>query len=274
MANVLKREKQEQVIRCLVDGASIRATERITDTHRDTVMRLMVKVGQGCANLMDEELRNLSCKRIEVDEVWSFVYKKQRHLTNKDDPQKRGDIWTFVALDSDTKLIPAFKVGKRTKKTTNEFVFDLASRLDSRVQFSSDAFENYVEAIWWAFAGKVNYGQVVKSYESEPIGPGRYAPPRVSGIERSNVIGTPELALISTSFVERQNLSMRTAMRRLTRLSLGFSKKLENHEAATALHIANYNLCRVHRTIKTTPAVAAGVMFQPWTVSDLLDATI
>jgi hypothetical protein len=153
-------------------------------------------------------------------------------------------------------------------------VNDLASRLDNRVQLSSDAFENYVEAIWWAFAGKVDYGQVVKSYEAEPIGPGRYAPPKVTGIERSGVIGAPTPALISTSLVERQNLSMRTAMRRLTRLSLGFSKKLENHEAATALHIANYNFCRTHRTINTTPCVAAGVMFQPWSMADLLDAAL
>lgn len=275
MANILKREKQESVIRCLADGCSIRATERIVGVHRDTIMRFMVRVGEGCQRLMDEEMRDLSCGHIQVDELWSFVQKKERMLAEGDDRSKVGEFYVFVALDSETKLVPSFLVGKRDGATATAFMKDLAGRLENRIQLSADAFAPYVEAAWWAFGGKVDFGQVVKSYEAEPIGPGRYAPPRVSTVERRSVLGDHDkTAYFSTSYIERQNLTMRTHMKRLTRLSLCFSKKLENLKAATALHFAHYNLVRMHKTLKTTPAVAAGVTFQPWTVADLIDAAI
>lgn len=274
MANVLKRDKQEAIIRCLVDGNSIRATERITGVHRDTIMRLMVRVGNGCAKVMDHELRSLTCERVQVDEIWGFIYKKQRHVGREDDITRVGDVWTWVAIDADTKLIPSYLVGKRTSEAAKAFVDDLAGRLDNKCQLSSDGLRMYVEAVFWAFAGDVDYGQVVKSYEAEPIGPGRYSPPKVVSVERTAVFGKPNMEKVSTSHVERQNLTMRMCMRRLTRLTNGFSKKLENHVAATALHFAYYNFCRVHRSIKQTPAMAAGVMFQPWTVGDLLDAAL
>ncbi|MBI1757479.1 MAG: IS1 family transposase [Fimbriimonas ginsengisoli] len=274
MANVLRREKQEAIIRCLVDGSSIRATERMTETHRDTIMRLMVRVGDGCARLLDEEMRNLSCQRIECDELWGFIGKKQRHVREDDDRTRVGDIWTWVALDSDTKLVPAFRVGKRDLPLAREFLADLAGRLTNRVQLSTDAMWAYLDAVQWGFGGKVDWATVVKTYEAEPIGPGRYSPPKVIATTKMAMMGDPDEAHISTSFVERQNLTMRMSMRRLTRLTNGFSKKLENHKAATALHFAHYNFCRVHRTLKTTPAVAAGVMYQPWTVADLLDASV
>ena len=274
MANVLKRDKQELVIKCLVDGSSIRATERITGIHRDTIMRLMVKVGNGCAKIMDQEFRNLTCERIQVDEIWGFISKKQRHVTEEDDKARVGDVWTWVAIDADTKLIPSYHVGKRTSEAAKAFTADLAGRLDNKCQLSSDGLALYVEAVFWAFAGDVDYGQVVKSYEAEPIGPGRYSPPKVTSVERKAIFGKPAMSKVSTSHVERQNLTMRMCMRRLTRLTNGFSKKIENHVAATALHFAYYNFCRVHTTLKQTPAMAAGVMFQPWTVSDLLDAAL
>ncbi len=273
MGNILKREKQEAIIKCLVDGTSIRATERIVDVHRDSIMRYMVRVGEGCAKLMDEEMRGLDCKRIQVDEIWSFVQKKQGHLTSEDDVTRMGDFYIFVAIDEATKLIPSFLIGKRNIASTQEFMKDLASRLENRIQLSADAWGPYIDAAWYAFNGDLDFGQVVKSYEAEPIGPGRYAPPRVSAIDRKTIHGNhDQKAYFSTSYIERSNLTMRTHMKRLTRLSLCFSKKLENLQAATALHFAHYNLCRIHGTIKTTPAVAAGVVYQPWTVSDLLDA--
>src|SRR5258708_3328872 len=179
MANILKREKQEAVLKCLVDGNSIRSTERIVDVHRDTIMRFMVKVGEGCEKLLDREMRELTCKRIQVDEIWGYIGKKQRHLLPNDDSSVLGAAWTFVALDSDTKLIPACRVGKRSTENVNEFMRDLSSRLANRVQVSSDALHAYVEATWWAFTGEVDYGQVIKTFEADPAGAGRYSPPKV-----------------------------------------------------------------------------------------------
>jgi IS1 family transposase len=274
MANSLKREKQEAIIKCLVDGNSIRSTERILGVHRDTIMRFMVRVGNGCAQLMNDELRGLLCERIQCDEIWGFIGKKQRHVLGTDDINRVGDVWTWVAIDPDTKLIPAFKVGKRDLMTAQDFMSDLASRLENRVQLSTDALPMYLEAAWWAFNGNVDYAKIVKTYEAEPIGPGRYSPPKVTSTKKTVLLGKPDTDHISTSHIERQNLTMRLCMRRLTRLTNGFSKKLENHKAATALHFAHYNLCRIHRTIKTTPAVAAGVMYEPWTVSDLLEVAL
>lgn len=269
MANVLKPEKQEAVIRCLVDGASVRATERMTGVHRDTTLRLLQRVGAGCKALMDEKMQDLPCERIQVDEIWGYVGKKQRHLTLHDDPREKGDFWTFVALDPDTKLIPSYKVGKRDRETANAFVTDLASRLANRVQLSSDALAAYVEAVDRAFGTQVDYGQIVKFYEAEPAGPGRYSPPSVVGIEKKWITGRPDPMHVSTSFVERQNLTMRMNIRRLTRLTNGFSKRAENLRAAIALHFAYYNFVRIHRTLRVTPAMAAGVTSRLWTVGQL-----
>lgn len=274
MANILQRDKQETIIKCLVDGSSIRAVERITDVHRDTIMRLMVRVGEGCAKLLDEEMRGLDCKRIEVDELWGFIGKKQRHVTEQDDKSRVGDVWTWVAIDSDSKLIPVYRVGKRDRDTALDFMDDLGKRMTNRLQISSDALGLYVEAVQWGFGENVDYATIVKTYEAEPIGPGRYSPPKVISTKKSVLLGEPVKSLISTSFVERQNLTMRMCMRRLTRLTNGFSKKIENHKAATALHFANYNFCRVHRSIKETPAMAAGITYRPWSMADLMDAVL
>ncbi len=243
MANILKREKQETIIKCLVDGSSIRATERITEVHRDTIMRLMVRVGEGCAKVLDEEMRGLTCQRLEVDELWGFIGKKQRHDTGEDDIKRVGDVWTFVAIDADTKLIPAHLVGKRDRGCTLQFMEDLGMRVTNRPQISSDAMGLYLEAVQFGFGQDVDYGTIVKSYEAEPIGSGRYSAPKVTGTKKAVHIGDPNEAFISTSYVERSNLTMRMCMGRLTRLTNGFSKKLENHKAATALHFAHYNFC-------------------------------
>lgn len=245
----------------------------MTETHRDTIMRLMVEVGTGCARLMDAEMRNLNCKRIQVDEIWSYVGKKQRHVTADDNRALVGDQWTFVAIDPDTKLIPAHRVGKRTKPHAIAFMSDLSERLTNRVQISSDALNSYVDAVEQAFGADVDYGQAVKFYEAGPVGPGRYSPPKVVRAERTPIAESPDLAHISTSIVERQNFTMRMSMRRFTRLTNGFSKKVENHRAAVALHFAHYNLVRLHRTLRVSPAMAAGVSSRLWTLADLVEAT-
>ena len=269
--NRLSLDRRTQVINCLVEGSSIRSSERMTGIHRDTIMRLLVEVGTGCAKLMDEQMRDLPCQRIQVDEIWSYVGKKQRQVTREDDKARVGDQWTFVAIDPDTKLIPAYRVGKRTKPHAIAFMADLSERLANRVQISSDALSSYVDAVEQAFGADVDYGQAVKFYEAEPVGPGRYSPPKVVRAERTAIAGAPDRAHISTSIVERQNLTMRMSMRRFTRLTNGFSKKVENHRAAVGLHFAHYNFVRMHKTLRMTPAMAAGVSRRMWGLEEMVE---
>lgn len=265
--------RRVQVINCLVEGNSIRSTERMTDTHRDTIMRLLVQAGEGCERIMNERMRALRCQRIQVDEIWSYVHKKQRWVTPEDDRNRVGDMWTFVALDPDTKLVPAYRVGKRTRPHAVAFMADLSDRLANRVQLSSDALNTYVDAVERAFGADVDYGQAVKFYEAEPIGPGRYSPPRVVSQERTVIAGRPDQDHISTSIVERQNLTMRMSMRRFTRLTNAFSKKVENLRAAVALHFAHYNFVRLHKTLRVTPAMAAGVSREVMSLEELVERT-
>lgn len=236
-------------------------------------MRLMVEVGSGCQRIMDEKMRNLTCKRIQMDEIWSYVRVKQGHLRTRHDIRRMGDFWTFVALDPDTKLVPAYRVGKRTKPNAAAFLCDLSDRLAVRIQLSSDALNSYEDSVELAFGTNVDYGQIVKFYDSEPIGPGRYSPPRVTGAARTVIAGSPDQAHISTSLVERQNLTMRMSMRRFTRLTNGFSKKLENLKAAVSLHFAHYNFVRLHKSLRVTPAMAAGVSDRLWTMEELVEQT-
>jgi IS1 family transposase len=271
--NRLSLARRSQVIGCLVEGNSIRSTERMTDVHRDTICRLLVEVGNGCAALANERMRNLPCQRIQVDEIWSYVGKKQMHLKAGDNRARLGDQWTFVALDPDTKLVPTYRVGKRTRDVAVAFMDDLSGRLTNRVQISSDSLRSYVDAVERAFGADVDYGQVVKFYDAEPIGPGRYAPPRVVGAEKTVIAGDPDQRHISTSLVERQNLTMRMSMRRFTRLTNAFSKKLENLQAAVSLHFAHYNWVRVHKSLRVTPAMAANVSDRLWSLEELVEKT-
>lgn len=272
MPNVLKTEKQIAVIAALAEGMAIRQVERMTEIHRDTIMRLGVRVGQGCARIMDEKMRDLPCANIQVDELWGFIQKKKRNLTADDDPS-RGDAWTFCALDADTKLVPAYKVGKRDLPTAKAFMDDLSGRLRNRVQLSSDGLRAYVEAVEQSFGADVDYGQIVKTYAAvESSAPQRrYSAPELVNITKNSIMGNPEDALISTSYVERLNLTTRHHMKRLARLTIAFSKKLENFEAAVGLHFAYYNFVKTHRTIRCTPAMAAGVERSQWTVADLVE---
>jgi IS1 family transposase len=271
MANILSADKQIAVIAALAEGSCIRSVERMTGIHRDTIMRLGVKVGQGCTRLMDQTMRELSCGRLEMDEIWGFVGKKDRNV--KPGEVGSGSVWTFCAIDSDTKLVPAFKVGKRDTATADAFMQDVASRMKNRLQISTDGLDAYVEAIEKAFGANVDYAQIVKTYGAQEIqGVRRYSPPEFVSCEKKVINGAPDCDLISTSYVERLNATTRHHMRRLTRLTLAFSKKLENFEAAVGLHFAYYNFVKRHGTLRCTPAMAAGVTSGFWGVGDLVEA--
>jgi IS1 family transposase len=271
MANVLDTDKQIAVIGALVEGSSIRSIERVTGIHRDTVMRLGVKVGQGCAKMLDTAMRDLPCNRLEMDEIWGFVGKKDRNVREGEDGV--GSVWTFCAIDAETKLVPAFKCGNRDAATAKAFVQDIANRMAYRVQISTDGLAAYVPAMQAAFGEFVDYGQIVKTYGHEEVSDNRrYSAPKFVSAEKKTVIGIPDERLISTSYVERLNATTRLHMRRLTRLTLAFSKKRENFEAAVALHFAYYNFVKRHNTLRCTPAMAAGVTGTFWGVGDLLEA--
>jgi IS1 family transposase len=271
MANVLNTDKKIAVIGALAEGSSIRSIERITGVHRDTIMRLGVKVGQGCASVMDSKMRNLPCHRLEMDEIWGFVGKKDRNVRVGEDAV--GSVWTFCAIDAETKLGPAFKVGDRSVATAKAFVQDVAGRMAYRVQISTDGLNAYVAAMESAFGGNVDYAQIIKTYgREETTDNRRYSAPEFVSSEKIIHVGNPDVNLISTSYVERLNATTRLHMRRLTRLTLAFSKKRENFEAAVALHFAYYNFVKRHNTLRCTPAMAAGVANSFWGVGDLVEA--
>lgn len=274
MANILPRDKQATIIGALAEGSSMRAISRMTGVHQDTICRLGVRVGKGCAALLDAKMRNLSCQFLQLDEIWGFIGKKEKHVQPTDDPTK-GDVWTFCAIDSETKLVPAYRVGKRDHKTANAFLADIASRLNSRPQISSDGLRAYVDAVELAFGMNVDYGMIMKSYgpdHGEHHQERRYSAPDVISVDRQVVSGRPDVDLISTSHIERLNGTTRLHMRRLTRLTYAFSKKLENFEAAVALHFAYYNFVRRHGSLRMTPAMYAGIERDFWTVDDLIEA--
>jgi IS1 family transposase len=272
MANVLNTDKQIAIIASLCEGSSIRSIERITGVHRDTIMRLGVKVGHGCTALMDAKMRDLSCQRLEMDEIWGFIGKKEKRVRPDDDP-RMGDVWTFCVIDADTKLVPSFKVGKRDGATANAFVEDVAGRMMNRLQISTDGLKAYVDAIEGSFGADVDYAQIVKTYGNEEVDNRRYSPAKFVSSEKRVVMGFPDVDLISTSYVERLNATTRLHMRRLTRLTLAFSKKFENFEAAVGLHFAYYNFVKRHGTLRMTPAMAAGVTPSFWSVADLVEAS-
>jgi IS1 family transposase len=272
MANVLSTEKRVSIISALVEGVSVRATARMFDVSKDTVMKLGVDLGEACARYQDETLRELPCRRLQVDEIWSFVCSKQKNV-----PQDRlgefgvGDVWTFTAIDVETKLIPSFLIGSRDAGSTTEFLRDVAGCLASRVRLTTDGHKMYLSAVEEAFGGAIDFAQLVKMYGAAPEGPEvRYSPGECIGCERTAVVGQPDPKHVSTSYVECSNLTVRMSVRRFTRLTNAFSKKLRNHAAAVALFTAHYNFCRIHQAIRCTPAMAAGVTPHLWSITDLV----
>jgi len=271
MSNKLKPETKSQVVSLLCEGSSIRSIERITGVHRDTIMRLGVRVGQACIKLQNQKLRNLNCRQIQVDEIWGFVGAKNRNAACAG---VYGDVWTFIALDRDTKLIPSFVVGKRDAYHAKAFMDDLASRLTKRVQLSSDSLRAYADAVERGFGLNVDYGQISKTYSVTNLNKdaaSRYSPADVVEVEKTVIQGAPDVNMITTSHVEKQNHTLRMHCRRLTRLTNAFSRKVENFEAAVALNFAYYNPCKTLGAIRMTPAQAAGVERSAWTVAELVE---
>jgi IS1 family transposase len=276
MPNNLSTEKKTLIVSMLAEDSSIRAIERITGVHRDTVMRLGVRVGEACKTIMDTKMRGLSCKQIEVDEIWGYIGKKAKNVKPGERNTGIGDVWTFIALDAETKIIPSFVVGKRDSYHAQAFMADLAARLTRRIQISSDALGAYPDAVERAFGSAVDYGQVVKTYSVSHLGSfkeaaSRYSPAEVILVEKKTIAGEPERCNITTSHVEKQNHTVRMHVRRLTRLTNAFSKKLENFEAAMGLHFAYYNFCKPHLAVRCTPAMAAGVEPSQWSVAELVE---
>jgi IS1 family transposase len=270
MSNTLKTEKKVAAISMLCEGASIRAVERITGIHGDTIGRLALRVGQSCRKIMDEKMRDLTCKQIEIDEIWGFIGAKRNNAKRAG---AYGDVWTFIALDADTKLIPSFIVGKRDAYNAKAFISDLAGRLQKRVQISSDSLAAYADAMERGFGTEVDYGQISKTYSFINLtqnAAGRYSPAEVVKTEKTIVSGMPDVNRICTSHVEKQNHTLRMHCRRLTRLTNAFSKKFENFEAAVSLNFAYYNFCKTHRSLRMTPAQAAGIENSAWTVEELV----
>lgn len=270
--NVLKPELKAAVLSALVEGCSIRSIVRMTGVHKTTILNLLVSIGARCEQMLDQKMRGLTCEAVECDEVWSFVFKKQRRLTAEDVMRKPewGDAYTFVALDPASKAVLNFTVGKRDATTTWRFIRDLRVRVNGRIQISTDGFAPYIDAVERHFGSEVDYAQIIKLFAAENPGPGRYSPPKVSGIEINRIAGSPQRSKIGTSYVERNNLTIRMQLRRFTRLTNAFSKKLENLKAAIALHFWHYNFCRIHGSLRITPAMAAGVTDRVWSLDEIV----
>jgi IS1 family transposase len=270
--NKLSMLKRTQVISALIEGNSIRATVRMTEVSKKTVMRLLVEVGEVCADYQDHAFRNLNSKRLQLDEMWSWIYCKDKNRTEeiaRKNPDA-GDVWLWVCVDADSKLVPSWRLGQRDLATAKDFVDDIAKRVKGRVQITTDALRTYVNVIENAFGGQADYAQLHKIYSAPLENEMRYSPARCTGCSMKEVSGRPDYRHVSTSFVERQNWTVRTTMRRYTRLSNGFSRKLENHAAATALNYFAYNFIKIHRTLRMSPAMAAGVSDRLWDVNDLV----
>ncbi len=269
--NRLNTEKRSQIVRCLVDGNSLRATSRITGASKNTVTKLLVDLGKACMKYQYENLRDLKCDNIQVDEIWSFCYSKQKNVPEEKKGQfGYGDVWTWTAICADSKLVPCWMVGGRDSEWANVFISDLASRLSHRVQLTSDGHKSYLEAVEGAFGCDVDYAQLIKIYGKSMEGETKYSPAECTGTEKRPITGNPDEKKISTSYVERNNLTIRMSNRRFTRLTNAFSKKVENLEYSIALHFMYYNFCRIHKSLGITPAMAAGVTNKLWEVEDIV----
>ncbi|HEY3855191.1 MAG TPA: IS1 family transposase [Verrucomicrobiae bacterium] len=272
--NNLPFEKRSLIISMLAENASIRACERITGVHRDTIMRLAVRVGDACETILSQKMIGLNCKVLEVDELWGFIGKKQKRTTPAERNEGRGDVWTFIALDVDTKIIPSYLIGKRDAYHARAFMDDLAGRITQRFQLSTDQLHAYPDAVERAWGSQIDYAQIVKTYGVVNLNKdaaSRYSPAEVVKVQKHHVMGNPVKELVSTSHVEKQNHTLRMHCRRLSRLTNAFSKKIENFKAAVALNFAYYNFCKTHGAIRMTPAQAAGIEASAWTVDELME---
>lgn len=267
--NKLSTADRVRVIAALVEGNSIRSTVRMAGVAKNTVTKLLVELGAACSAYLGEHVKNIRARRIQCDEIWSFVGCKQKNVQPGEEGE-RGDVWTWTALDPETKLIVSYLVGSRDSTSASVFVHDLAGRLASRVQLTTDGHKVYLDAVDDAFAGEIDYAMLIKVYENGNPGAGRYSPAKHINTVVADISGTPERRHVSTSHVERQNLTMRMSMRRFTRLTNAFSKKMENHAAAVGLHFMYYNFCRIHQTLRVTPAMAAGLTDHVWELEELV----
>jgi len=270
--NRLDNARRVAVVKALVEGNSIRSTVRLTGVAKNTVQKLLLELGAACATYQDANLKNLTSKRIQCDEIWSFVYAKKKNVTSEiaEKHADAGDAWTWTAIDADTKLVMSVMIGPRDHSTAAEFMRDLSGRLSRRVQLTTDGLKVYIGAVEYAFGNEIDYATLTKIYGPDQQGEKRYSPPICLGCVADVVSGDPNPKHISTSYVERQNLSMRMGMRRFTRLTNAFSKKLANHSAAVALYFMYYNFGRVHQTLRVTPAMAAGVSDHVWEVEEIV----
>jgi IS1 family transposase len=269
--NKLDATKRAQAIAALVEGSSVRAVSRMTGISRNTLLSLVVDAGAACAEFQDKALRNLKCKRIQADEIWQYCYAKDKNVP----PEMKGtfgigSVWTWTAIDADTKLVCSWMVGNRDMYAAYEFMKDLQGRLANRVQLTTDGHASYLQAVDATFGHDIDFAQLVKIYGESPEAEKRYSPAKCLGAKKNEITGDPDKKHISTSYIERQNLTMRMHMRRFTRLTNGFSKKLENHIAAISLHFMYYNFVRVHQTLRVTPAMAAGVTDRLWEIADIV----
>lgn len=270
--NKLPRERRVQILKAMVEGNSIRAISRMTGAGKNTIIRLLEDAGEAFSAYQDQAFRNLTCKRIQLDEIWAFCYAKQRNvMLAKAAPEEAGDLWTWVAIDAQTKLVPSWRIGDRSGETAIEFVCDLSKRLANRVQVTSDGHRAYLEAIEAGFGAEVDYAQLIKMYGEVPHPAGRYSPAAIQGTKMICCTGRPDPWHVSTSYVERQNLTMRMSMRRFTRLTNGFSKKAENHGHSVAIHFMHYNFVRIHQSLRVSPAMAAGVSKTLWSFADMAE---
>jgi len=268
--NRLSAARRAAIVRALCDGCSIRATVRMTGASKNTVVKLLAELGAACTKYQDATLRNLPCKRLQCDEIWSFVGGKDKNMSAKQHGQGLGSIWTWTALDADTKLIATWVVGSRDAGTAYGFMQDVASRLRYRVQLTTDGHKPYLSAVEDAFGADIDYAVLQKIYGAEPTDDKRYSPAVCLGCKVEEITGSPDPKQISTSYVERQNLTMRMSVRRFTRLTNALSKKVENHAAAVALYFMYYNFGRVHLTLRVTPAMEAGVSDHVWSVEEIV----
>ena len=269
--NKLPLAKRIQILAMLCEGSSMRSISRVADVSINTVSKLLVEAGEACLILHDDTVRNVKASRIQCDEIWSFCHAKAKNVaTAKAAPEGAGDVWTWTALDADTKLIVSYYVGDRSGESAMCLMDDLQGRLANRVQLTTDGHKAYLEAVEGTFGGDVDFAQLVKLYGPTITAPGRYSPAECIGAKKVRIEGNPDIAHVSTSYVERQNLTMRMSMRRFTRLTNAFSKKLDNHIHALALYFVFYNFTRIHKTLRMSPAMAAGVTDRLWSLEDVV----